>query len=405
MGEKKKKDMLIVMSGLGSGGAEKSLVSFLTALKASHDEDVNIDLLVFRPEGLFKDQIPEGINWIYTPKECFCMSHSVFKKLFWKNITVKGIAGKVCHYLRLPMSHKKGLDSVQTLWQHWKPFIPVSQKHYDVAISYMHGTPNYFVIDKCNADKKYVYIHHEYEKIKSNRQFDRAYFSKADAVITVSDKCVESIDNVFPELKQRVVSIENIVSASLIESLAKEYKPVEFMDIPNAALRIVSIGRLNRVKRFDRAIEAASILKDKKIEFKWVLVGTGELKDELKLLIKKNGLQHYFILAGEKSNPYPYIYNADVFVQTSDNEGKSIVIDEAKILHKPIVVTNYLTVSDEIQHEKNGLISDFTPESVVECICRYVSEPQLKESVVSELKTQKFGNEEEIEKFFELWND
>ena len=68
------------------------------------------------------------------------------------------------------------------------------------------------------------------------------------------------------------------------------------------------------------------------------------------------------------------ITNPDIFVQTSDNEGKSLVLDEAKILHCPVVVTNYMTVADAVSNEKNGLIADFDPQSVAQCIMRYTEQ-------------------------------
>lgn len=83
------------------------------------------------------------------------------------------------------------MSDIQAMWNHWKPYIPSVKKHCDVAISYMHGVTNYFVIDKCDADKKYLYIHHDYEKMNENVQYDYSYFKKADAIITVSSRCVK----------------------------------------------------------------------------------------------------------------------------------------------------------------------------------------------------------------------
>ena len=58
---------------------------------------------------------------------------------------------------------------------------------------------------------------------------------------------------------------------------------------------------------------------------------------KLEKMIEENDLQEIFILLGMKENPYPYIREADIYVQPSRFEGKSIAIDEAKILQKPIV--------------------------------------------------------------------
>lgn len=397
-------ELLVVMSGLSGGGAEKSLVSFLATLQKTHAKDVNVDLLVFRPEGLFLSQVPENVHWIFEPKECFCMSYSITSEMFWKNVTGQGLAGKINHYAANALKKNESeLDGIQRMWKHWIPYIPKSKKHYDVAISYMHGATNYFVIDKCNADKKYLYVHHEYEELMANRDFDRAYFSAADGIITVSPRCVSSILKVFPEFKEKVVSIDNIFSPSLICSMAEKEYPAEYKDIPKDMIKLVSIGRMNPVKRFDRAIEAAKILKDHGIEFRWFLVGEGEEKEKLQALVEKLDLLKEFVFVGVKSNPYPYIKNADIFVQTSDNEGKSLVLDEAKILHCPVVVTNYMTVADAVSNEKNGLIADFDPQSVAQCIMRYVQEPELYNRIQRELASHEYGNESEIEKYMMLW--
>ena len=71
-------------------------------------------------------------------------------------------------------------------------------------------------------------------------------------------------------------------------------------------------------------------------------------------MIEENQLQDHFILLGMKENPYPYIKEADIYVQPSRFEGKSIAIDEAKILQKPIVVTNFSTAKDQIKNQENG---------------------------------------------------
>ena len=56
-----KKNILIVMPSLHSGGAEKSLISLLTALPKSM---FDIDLMVVNKGGLFYGMIPDEINVI-----------------------------------------------------------------------------------------------------------------------------------------------------------------------------------------------------------------------------------------------------------------------------------------------------------------------------------------------------
>ena len=169
--------------------------------------------------------------------------------------------------------------------------------------------------------------------------------------------------------------------------------------------KIISIGRLNNQKGFDLAIDAAEILKERGIDFLWYVLGDGGLRNMLQEQIDKKGLQNNFVLAGIRKNPYCYISECDVFVQSSRFEGKSIALDEAKILCKPIVVTNYVTVVDSITHEKNGFITEINAKSIEEGIYRVLTEDRLRDSLVEELKSEDNGNEKEIEKYTQLFEE
>ena len=68
---------------------------------------------------------------------------------------------------------------------------------------------------------------------------------------------------------------------------------------------------------------------------------------------------------------------ADIIVQPSRFEGKSIVLDEAKILGKPIVVTDYASVADQIIDGVTGVIVDIDPKSVADGIERVIHDKEL----------------------------
>ena len=59
-----KKKVLFVMPGLYSGGAEKSLVNLLNLLDYSK---LDVDLLLFKKEGLFMNQVPSEVNILNIP--------------------------------------------------------------------------------------------------------------------------------------------------------------------------------------------------------------------------------------------------------------------------------------------------------------------------------------------------
>ena len=137
-------------------------------------------------------------------------------------------------------------------------------------------------------------------------------------------------------------------------------------------------------------------------DFKWFSIGKGELQEELEQRIKEKNLQDKFVFLGERANPYPYINGCDIYVQSSYYEGKSIAIDEAKCLAKPIVATKFTTVHDQLCDGETALLAEMNPESVAEKIEQLFRSDNLAEKLKENLKKEKHGNEEEIEKFYAL---
>ena len=167
-------------------------------------------------------------------------------------------------------------------------------------------------------------------------------------------------------------------------------------------VRILTIGRLAYQKGYDMAIEAAKILKDKNIKFKWYVIGEGSLKDELRELVKNNGLEKEFIFMGTFVNPYPFIKQCDIYCQPSRFEGFGLAIAEARLLNKPVVATNFEIVHDQITNNVNGLISDMNSESIAKSLMELINDKDLSYRIIEKLKDEKVGTEEEINKIYEL---
>ena len=79
----------------------------------------------------------------------------------------------------------------------------------------------------------------------------------------------------------------------------------------------------------------------------------------------------------------------DIYVQTSRNEGFGLTIAEAKILHKPIVSTNFPVVHNQIVNGKNGLIAEMNAESVAHNILLLVNNPELRNKINLNLQQEK----------------
>ncbi len=389
-----RKTVLIVIDSLGIGGAEKSLVSLLPLIDY---EKYQIDLLIHYIEKRELDNfLDRRINILPNlPFVEFCNRRGL-KKVFSGNL--KFIYAKIKWGLALRRKKNKLRHPTEIYWENCKIAFKSQPKTYDVAVAWGQGTATHYVVDKVNAKKKYAWINADYELVKHDKVFDNRYYQNVDKIIAVSDKLCHQIKTVFPQYRDKIKTIYDIVNYNIMQEMAyaEEVLMAEKRPI------IITIGRLVPPKGYPLAIEACSILKDRGLDFAWYIIGDGEEKEKLQKMIRNKGLEDTLYLLGAKRNPYAYLRKADLYVQTSISEGYCLTLAEARILNKPIVSTNFEIVYDQLKDGENGLIVEMSPESIAEGIVRVLGDYALREKFVNNLMKEKKGNEEEAIKFMEL---
>ena len=381
------KKLLFVIYSMGYGGAEKSLLNLLNELP---EDTYEVDLLMFQNRGDFLMQLPIWVRVLETPKAMRCL-HAPLKQA-GRYAWIK-LIGTVC----AKTARRTRKEQRAYRWRNfYRKQIGQIPGHYDVAIAYS-GMENLYLISDCvDADRKIVWIHSDYQRGGYSRKDDFSYFEKMDEIVSVSDQCVEVLKEEFPKFIDRMHCIENITSSTTVRKQADAYLPEELKE---GMWNILSIGRLSPEKGFRRAVDAAAILKKAGMRFHWYILGEGKLREELTNQIVRRDVSDCFTLLGTRNNPYPYIKACDLVVQTSDYEGKSVVLDEAKILAKPIIVTDYATVRDQIQVDREGIIADMTAQSVAEAVQRMINDDELRQNIVKWLSEHEYGNQEEIHKY------
>ena len=91
--------------------------------------------------------------------------------------------------------------------------------------------------------------------------------------------------------------------------------------------------------------------------------------------------------------------NADIIVQPSRFEGKSVVLDEAKILQKPIVVTEYHSVVDQIENMVTGVVVPITASGIADGVELLLNRPDLRNKLVENLSKTDFCVQKQVENF------
>jgi glycosyltransferase involved in cell wall biosynthesis len=392
----KKKKLLFIMNSLHCGGAENSLISLLQILDYTKYE---VDLLLFNKEGFFLKNVPIQVN-ILPPVKEFQMLEGSFVKAILKaffQLRFDVIFTRI-KFLSLK-SEKNAAVREQKFWKYLAVCLPKLKGTYDTAIGFLEKTPNYYCVDKVTAHKKIGFIRTDYKAMQMDESIDKPYFEKLDIIATNSDNATKTMKEIFPEFDNKIITIENFFAPQTLFALAEEQ-----VAIPQSDLMLVSVGRLIPLKGFDLAIEACKILVDKNINVKWFVLGEGQQRESLQAKIDNYKLQNNFYLLGEKDNPYPYIKQADIYIHTSQFEGKSRAIEEAKILQKPIISTNFPSVINQLEHNKTGIIVDFNANEIAENILKLHQNITIKNTFRENLQQLKSNNKDSLNYFYSFIN-
>ena len=392
------KKILFVIDSLHCAGAEKSLTTLLSLLDYSK---YDVDLQLFGYGGALEELVPKEVN-ILKPMEYIKFSslstkNAVIKSL--KNMNFKMLSSRLKFSLAIRKNNYSNAQKARVYWQKVSNVIENNNKEYDIAISYAQGVPTFYVAEKVCAKKKLAWVNVSYKLEDEDRVFQEQFYDKYNKIVAVSDSAKNIFLETFPKYTDKLEIIYDINDADFIKKMSDQGQ--SYND-NYTGLRILTIGRLANQKGYDMALEACKILKEKGIEFKWYSLGIGPLKEEIEKYINENNLENNFKLLGVKSNPYPFIKDCDIYVQTSRFEGFGIAIAEARMLNKPVVTTRFDAVYNQMKDRKNGLVVDMNSQGIVNGILELINNKELTNEIISYLKTEKKGNTEELEKFYKL---
>lgn len=346
------KKVLFAVKNMNVGGVEKSLLSLLNTIDRSEYE---VDLLLLEEYGGFMDAIPDWVNVI------ICKDYAAIKDEV--NLPPVQVIKKHLHNGRFGRATKlmtayamtKATKDYRFYYKAVFSNVGRLPKHYDVAIAYT-SIINYltwFVDFHVDADEYIGWIHFDVSKIKPDGKMLLYLHKKMKKIYVVSQSALDAFTAMFPELKEKSELRYNVVDKKQILALAEE--PAESIREPGVKT-IVTLGRLTSEKGQDIVPEVAAKLKEAGVSFRWYLIGDGGLRKQIEEKTKELDVENEVVLLGTKTNPYPYLKQADLYVQTSFYEGRCISIDEAKIFSCGIVVTEVSGVREQLDGRNMSVI-------------------------------------------------
>ena len=387
------------------GGAETSLIGLLQALDP---QKVDVDLFVYSHEGEMMRLIPSYIN-LLPENPTWSMFEKPLKEVLKKGYLCMFFARmrakfRMWNYVRKknPMDGSALLGYVGDEVNKILPDLH-HLGEYDLAISFL--TPHNFVLDHVKAKKKVCWIHTDYTHIDVNADLELPVWGAYDHVISISEDVTKTFLQVFPSLKDKIVEIENILSPDYVRQRSLLISPEDIqkeMPARGDCINLLTIGRFSEAKKLDEIPAICRGIVEAGVNVRWYIIGYGGSDDYIRREIEREGMQEHVFLLGKKENPYPYIKACDWYVQPSRYEGKSVVVREAQMLCKPVIVTNYPTAPSQIQQGVDGVIVPMDIPGCVERMVDALKDEALKNSIVEYWEGHDYGNETEVQKIYKL---
>ena len=375
------KSVLFLMPSLPGAGAEKVLIEILRHIDYTQ---YNVSLFLEYREGVYLQDVPDKVSIIalHGPNNLW------FQRLH-RRLVERGWYAPFHElvYRRMFLSLLRG-------------------KRYDTIISFMEGSAvkfHSYIFDKGKRNISWVHIDFQQKHWSldffRDAEDERQCYEKMDKIIFVSNDAKTGFDSLFHLSAEKYAVHYNIIDADRIRRLSQMCT-----DEQKKRFTICMLGRLNTQKRHDRAISVAKTLKELGYDFELWIIGDGELREKIENQINEAGLQDVVKLKGFINPPYSMLAQADIFLNTSEAEGFSLVVAEAFCLGIPVVSTNVSGPRELLGDSEYGILTSQEEKDIASAVRTMMDKPLLRKhySVMSITRSQMFDVDASMSAFYKL---
>ncbi len=341
------KKILFVIPGLKTGGTNSSLSALYSQIKDKYNITV-FPLSNKRNAAYSFDDVVVHASLI---------SEALHSKVSDATFYMKPIFCAIKSFRRLILK-TTGYDLLDLYYRILARHIE-KKNIYNYIVAFEESFPTQFVSHFKNRNK-ICWIHCNYNMYCPKGVNEEPIYSKYKYIICVSRYTSLLFSNRYPALKNKVRYIYNLIDVNSIIEKSQQIIDDDRFKIDSKHI-LVSAGRIDPVKRFSMIPKVARTLLNMGLSLKWYILGPTVSLIEYKRLhenIAKYDVTKNVICLGNKKNPFPYLVKSDIYVCTSESEACPMVFNEAMILKKPVVTTNFGSASEFIKNGENGSICD-----------------------------------------------
>lgn len=226
-------------------------------------------------------------------------------------------------------------------------------------------------VSRCRHPGKIQWIHTDYAAWRELNEWTRAVtkndavlYRRFDTIVCLNRTLREKFLAVYPQFASKTIAVPNPVFRPAIRERAKTPLSVP---VDGSVCNLITIGRLEREKRYDRLLDIAEGLRERGISFHWYFAGDGPLREEIGRQLTERGLSECVTLTGYMENPCPLLARCRALVLFSEYEGTPVTIDEAKALGVSVIANDVGGVTEMLEGGKFGTAANDT-ESFIRSI-------------------------------------
>lgn len=382
-----KKRLLFIITYLNTGGTVRSLQNFLNCYDSSK---YDVDVFAMVHSGAYKGQLRNckvlPPNRIIDASVAHLENQHGWAKL--ESILLK-LINKITEYHFQSFLFKKIGNKLS------------KQIKYDAIVGYSEGLPTLFV-SFINHPNRIGWIHCDYasylKTVGKKRELN--VYQSLNSIVCVSEFTKQSFVNIYPSLDKKTFTIYNLLDDKMMRQKANEATEINY---DNISFNLVSIGRIDPIKRLSVIPELARKVLEAGCMIRWHVIGPKGTSAEFNLLkenIVKYQVEKEVLLLGEKTNPYPYIAHANLLVNTSISEACPYVINEAKILKTPVVCTDFGSAKEFVTNGLNGY--SIPIDELADCIIQLIKHPEELKQLRENLASFSYDNDSILQKIYSL---
>lgn len=361
--------ILFGITNLSLGGAERVVVDIANRLSENYD----ITIFTLYAKGELEKQLSSKVKLKSLWNQSY-LELSKFQKYIAKPLEVL--------FFKKMIYHKK------------------IQENYDVEVAFLEGPITRILSTKNTNTKKIAWIHNDMSlvfgqgiKAKLKKQIDQKIYQKYEKLVFVSQDNLTKFEQLYPALKNEKMVIYNYIDKEKVIEKAKQEPDEVFAQ---GDINFVTVARLVEQKALERLLKVHKQLIDEGLQHHIYVVGEGHLREKLEEEIQEKEVKETFRLLGKRENPYPYVKKADYFCLLSYFEGYPMVLVEAKILGKSIIITD-TAARETVQNYENSIVLENNEKAIYQGLKDSILKGKGKDS-----KKQENDNEEIIEKINKL---